>query len=323
MRRTQQVNDLKKLKKHSYIVGDTSNQNAITRFKLNESTTNPTIILERSKIINDITIKKKLMQEVQKKPDKAADIFNVLIGASIAKTITGRISTEINPKHSFDIDKSIASANEIIKMYAEAGIPKEKVYIKIAGTWEGILAAEQLEKQGIKCNVTLIFNLCQAKACAERNISLISPFVGRILDWHKKYNAENLDKMKIDPGVQSVTTIYNQLKSQGYKTEVMAASFRNKNQILQLAGCDKMTINEKLLEELESSDSDIEVKLQKPETTIEPTSIIDESEFRWQMKQDKMAFEKLNEGIEKFTNDYSKVKDAVIDLITNKEKNNG
>jgi transaldolase len=239
----------------------------------------------------------------------------VLIGLEILKTVPGRISTEVDARLSFDTQASIEKAHELIAMYNEAGIKNDRILIKLASTWEGIKAAEQLEKEGINCNLTLLFSFAQARACAEAGTYLISPFVGRILDWYKKDTGRSEYPADEDPGVVSVTSIYNFYKTRGYKTVVMGASFRNIGEILALAGCDRLTISPQLMDELANSTDSIERKLVPQATQLTNSSALTESEFRWQMNQDAMATEKLSEGIRNFAIDQEKLEQQLLAML--------
>jgi transaldolase len=237
------------------------------------------------------------------------DRLFVDFGLEILKIVPKRVSTEVDARLSFDTEGSVARGRGIIKLYEEAGISRERILIKVASTWEGIRAAERLEKEGIHCNLTLLFSFPQAVACAEAGVTLISPFVGRILDWYKKARGVDSIPAHEDPGVQSVHYIYNYYKKFGYKTEVMGASFRNTGEIIELAGCDLLTISPKLLEELKNADGKLERKLD-PEVTkkVDLKKItLDEKTFRWMLNEDQMATEKLSEGIRVFSADIVKL----------------
>ena len=245
----------------------------------------------------------------------AADKLSVLIGLEILKTVPGRISTEVDSRLSFDTEASIAKAHKLMAMYKEAGITNDRILIKLASTWEGIKAAEQLEKSGINCNLTLLFSFSQAQACAEAGVYLISPFVGRILDWFKKDTGKSEYAANEDPGVVSVTSIYNFYKSKGYKTVVMGASFRNIDEIRQLAGCDRLTISPGLLDELEKSNENLEQKLFSQQPELASETKLSESSYRWAMNEDAMATEKLAEGIRNFTIDQIKLEKQLAKLL--------
>ena len=237
----------------------------------------------------------------------AADKLSVAIGKEISSTIPGRISTEVDARLSFDKAAPIEKAERLVQLYEDAGVDKSRILIKMASTWEGIQAAEELEKKGIQCNLTLLFSFAQARACAEAGVFLISPFVGRILDWYKKSTGKTEYAAHEDPGVVSVTSIYNYYKEHGYKTVVMGASFRNIGEIQQLAGCDRLTISPALLEELANEPGELEVKLVGKGASKTPGDRLTESEFRWAMNEDAMATEKLSEGIRNFAADQVKL----------------
>lgn len=237
----------------------------------------------------------------------ASDKLAVAIGKEISDSIPGRISTEVDARLSFDKNATVEKAERLVQLYQDAGIDKSRILIKMASTWEGIQAAEILEKKGIQCNLTLLFSFAQARACAEAGAYLISPFVGRILDWYKKSTGKTEYAADEDPGVVSVTSIYNYYKEHGYNTVVMGASFRNIGEIQSLAGCDRLTISPALLEELANEPGELTVKLKDNGATKTPGDRLTESEFRWEMNQDAMATEKLSEGIRNFAADQDKL----------------
>lgn len=241
------------------------------------------------------------------------DKVAVNFGTEISKIVPGYVSTEVDARLSFDTEATIAKARRIIELYKEVGVDKSRILIKIAATWEGIQAAQVLEQEGITCNLTLIFSIAQAIACAEAGCTLISPFVGRIMDWHKKSDGVDGYKPAEDPGVKSVTAIYNYYKKHGFNTIVMGASFRNKDEILELAGCDRLTISPQLLDELSNSTETIEQKLDASKSATMNIDKIDMNEkaFRWMMNEDAMATEKLAEGIRNFAADIVKLENIV------------
>ena len=242
--------------------------------------------------------------------DLASDRFGVTVGREILQVIPGRISTEVDARLSFDSQATLSRAKRLVELYEEAGVSRERILIKIASTWEGIRAAEQLEKSGVQTNLTLLFSFAQARACADAGAFLISPFVGRIYDWYKK--AEGRDYVgSEDPGVQSVTRIYDYFKAQGHKTVVMGASFRNVGQIEQLAGCDRLTISPELLQQLADDNGPLERKLDS-EVSGHSEARISESQFRWDMNEDAMATEKLAEGIRGFARDQEKLEKLLV-----------
>ncbi|CAG8596944.1 10281_t:CDS:2 [Paraglomus occultum] len=302
---------LDQIKKWTVIVSDTGDFESIAQYKPQDATTNPSLILNATKkssyqhlIDSAIEYAKTKSGTTDDKVEWAIDKLLINFGVEILKIIPGRVSTEVDAKLSFDKEATIAKARRLIGLYKEVGIPKERVLIKIASTWEGIRAAEELEREGIHCNLTLLFSFPQAVACAEAGVTLISPFVGRILDWYKKATGKIYAPAE-DPGVSSVTRIYNYYKNHGYKTIVMGASFRNIGEIIELAGCDFLTISPALLASLKDSHDIIERKLspEKAAATKEEKVTFDEKSFRWALNEDAMATEKLSEGIRKFAED--------------------
>jgi transaldolase len=305
-------NLLEQLRLVTTVVADSGDINSIKEFKPQDSTTNPSLIAAAaqmpaySSIVDDVLkqARKKLGEDSSDK-DVAKEAFKTLavaFGKRILDIVPGRVSTEVDARLSYDTDKTLAEAREIIRQYDEAGISRQRVLVKIASTWEGIKAAEILEKEGIHCNLTLLFGLHQAIACAEAKVTLISPFVGRILDWYKKDTGKDY-KGADDPGVRSVTTIYNYFKKFDYKTQVMGASFRNIGEITELAGCDLLTIAPKLLEELKTTEADLPRKLDPAHAktlSIEKLHI-DKATFEKMHAEDRMAHDKLKEGIEGFS----------------------
>ncbi|HEY9138063.1 MAG TPA: transaldolase [Terriglobus sp.] len=303
---------LDQLKQYTTVVADTGDMKSMEKFKPTDATTNPSLITaaanmpEYSDIVDDV-LKNAKKKAGANSDDKAvaAEAFKTLavaFGRKILDIVPGRVSTEVDARLSYDKEKTIEVAHDIIKQYEEAGIDRKRVLIKIASTWEGIKAAEQLEKEGIHCNLTLLFGIHQAIACAEANVTLISPFVGRILDWYKKDTGKDYTSTE-DPGVQSVTKIFNYYKKFGYKTQVMGASFRNIGEIEELAGCDLLTIAPKLLDELNSKEGTLEKKLDAEKSKsldIEKISI-DQATFEKMHAEDRMAHDKLKEGIEGFS----------------------
>ncbi|WP_341885857.1 transaldolase [Synechococcus sp. UW140] len=303
---------LEQLSSMTVVVADTGDLQAIQQFTPRDATTNPSLILAAAQIpdyqhLIDDTLKasRKLIganAPAEQVVAEALDEICVSFGKEILKIVPGRVSTEVDARLSFDTEATIAKAHKLIGLYNDAGITNERVLIKIASTWEGIKAAESLEKEGIHCNLTLLFGFAQAVACAEAGITLISPFVGRILDWYKKDSGRDSYPGPEDPGVISVTKIFNYFKTYGYKTEVMGASFRNLDEIIELAGCDLLTISPKLLDQLRNTEEPLSRKLNPgaPAATIEKFSI-DASRFSEMMQEDRMAHEKLNEGIQGFS----------------------
>ena len=299
---------LEQLSSMTVVVADTGDLQAIQQFTPRDATTNPSLILAAAQIpdyqhLIDDTLKasRKLIganAPAEQVVAEALDEICVSFGKEILKIVPGRVSTEVDARLSFDTEATIAKAHKLIGLYNDAGITNERVLIKIASTWEGIKAAESLEKEGSHCNLTLLFGFAQAVACAEAGITLISPFVGRILDWYKKDSGRDSYPGPEDPGVISVTKIFNYFKTYGYKTEVMGASFRNLDEIIELAGCDLLTISPKLLDQLRNTEAPLSRKLNPgaPAATIEKFSI-DAARFSEMMQEDRMAHEKLNEGI--------------------------
>ncbi|WP_434570338.1 transaldolase [Pseudomonas sp. Z3-6] len=295
------ISKLEQLKQMTTVVADTGDFEAIARVKPVDATTNPSLLLKAAAIPGYAELLSACVHDCKGDVGLASDRFGVAVGQEILKVVPGRISTEVDARLSFDTDAVLMRAHRLIELYDKAGVGRERVLIKIASTWEGIRAAEQLEREGIQCNLTLLFSFAQAAACADAGVFLISPFVGRIYDWHKKANGNDYTGAD-DPGVQSVTRIYNYYKAHDYKTVVMGASFRNLNQIEQLAGCDRLTISPELLEKLAADNGKLECKL-TTDTVAEPRQSLTESQFRWESNEDAMATEKLAEGIRQFARD--------------------
>jgi transaldolase len=302
------MNQLEQLKQFTTVVADTGDFQSIKAYTPQDATTNPSLIL---KAVQKPEYRPLLEKAIANAPDASIDgiIDSLLIafGVEILKFVPGRVSTEIDAALSFDTEATVAKGRELIALYEAAGVSRERVLIKIASTWEGIRAAEILEKDGIHCNLTLLFSLCQALACAEAGVKLISPFVGRIYDWYKKSTGTEYQGAD-DPGVQSVKGIYQYYRKFGYATEVMGASFRNTSQILELAGCDLLTISPDLLQKLADSDAPFERKLVKDDSADIEKIAIDEKTFRFMLNEDAMATEKLAEGIRAFVADSIKLK---------------
>lgn len=299
------------------IVADTGDVEAIKTVKPYDATTNPSLLLKASTlpqcepmIAEAIAYAKANSNNKEKQIEDAADKLAVLVGLEILKHIPGRISTEVDARLSFNIDAMVAKGRKIIQLYAEAGVSKDRVLIKLASTWEGIKAGEILEKEGINCNLTLLFGFGQARACAEAGVFLISPFVGRILDWYKAKTGETYTA-ETDPGVLSVRRIYAYYKEYGYKTVVMGASFRNIGEITALAGCDRLTIAPNLLQELEATQGDLPRVLVDQGKKSDVPAKMTEQEFRFALNEDAMATEKLAEGIRGFVVDQIKMETAL------------
>ena len=313
---------LSQLKQMTTVVADTGDIEAIAKFQPQDATTNPSLLLKAASLPNyqglvkdSVVWAKTQSDNAEQQVIDAADKLSVLIGLEILKIVPGRISTEVDARLSFDTSASITKAHKLIAMYNEADISNDRILIKLASTWEGIKAAEQLEQEGINCNLTLLFSFAQARACAEAGAYLISPFVGRILDWYKKDTGRNDYASNEDPGVVSVTSIYNYYKQQGFNTVVMGASFRNTGEILELAGCDRLTISPQLMDELSNNTGTVIQKLTSCEATAEKEAALSQAEFRWQMNEDPMATEKLAEGIRNFTIDQVKLEKQLKDLL--------
>jgi len=313
------TNQLDSLRELTVVVADTGDIDAIRQYKPEDATTNPSLILsaaalpQYAALIDEaIAYGKQQSQDKAQQLVDAEDKLAVNIGLEILKLVPGRVSTEVDARLSYDTDATVAKARKLIALYEAAGINKNRILIKIASTWQGIRAAEILEKEGINCNLTLLFSEAQARACAEAGVYLISPFVGRILDWYKA----NTDKKEYapaeDPGVISVTKIYNYYKQYGYKTVVMGASFRNVGEIIELAGCDRLTIAPPLLKTLHETPNAVVRKLAfQGEVQAKPQPLT-EAEFYWQHNSDAMAVEKLAEGIRKFAVDQGKLEEMLL-----------
>ncbi|MCJ8294591.1 MAG: transaldolase [Colwellia sp.] len=307
-------NSLERLSQMSTVVADTGDIEAIKRFSPEDATTNPSLLYKAAQLAVYEPLLLKSLKWAQQQSDNsevqvdmACDKLAVLIGKEISHVVPGRVSTEVDARLSFNTQASINKALSLIEMYEEIGVKRDRVLIKLAATWEGIKAAEVLEQQNIQCNLTLLFNFTQARACAEANVFLISPFVGRIYDWFKKdRNVEHID-IKEDPGVNSVIQIYNYYKSKNYPTVVMAASFRTFEQVLALSGCDRLTISPDILAQLESQQIEFPQVLNFEGEAAPQEDKLNESQFRWALNQDAMATEKLAEGIRSFAADQKKL----------------
>ena len=310
------MNKLEQLKRMTTVVADTGDIDAIGAYTPTDATTNPSLLLKAAQksqyghLLQDAI--EYAMQRSELIETRAIDMMDRLavnFGAEILTIIPGRVSTEVDARLSFDTDATVARAESLLALYNQAGVDPSRILIKIASTWEGIQAAAELERRGIHCNLTLMFSLAQAIAAADAGATLISPFVGRIMDWYKK--AEGVDgySADADPGVQSVTRIYNYYKHHGCTTVVMGASFRNSSEILELAGCDLLTISPELMEELRNTEGDVPRRLDPEKARVMDIAAIPmhESAFRWLMNEDPMATEKLAEGIRNFTMDTMKL----------------
>ena len=314
------VTQLESLKKYSSVVADTGDIDSIIKFSPDDCTTNPSLIFKAvqsnkyNKLVEDVisNSKSRKFNVTSDQIDYISDQLAIAFGIELTKIVPGYVSTEVDANLSFDTNATIEKAKQIINSYEQSGVPKNRILIKVAGTWEGIQAVKKLEAEGISCNCTLIFSLTQAVACAEAGAFLISPFVGRILDWFKSNTSHEYDSSN-DPGVESVGKIYNYFKQYNFKTVVMAASFRNKEEIINLAGCDKLTISPALLQDLSETKGDITPKL----TALEASNSkldrvnVNESSFRWHLNENQMASFKLGEGIRLFNKDMLKLKDLI------------
>lgn len=308
---------LEQLRKLTTVVADTGDIEAIAKYTPEDATTNPSLILKAAQIAEyaplidaSIEYAKAQSNDKAQQVQDTCDMLAVSIGKEILKVVPGRISTEVDACLSYDTEGSIAKARQLIKMYNDAGITNDRILIKLASTWEGIRAAEVLEKEGINCNLTLLFSFAQARACAEAGVFLISPFVGRIMDWYKAKEGRDFEASE-DPGVISVAGIYDYYKEHGYNTVVMGASFRNIGEILELAGCDRLTISPNLLQELEEATGEVVEKLIDTNGNKERPAAMTHAEFLWDHNQDPMAVEKLAEGIRNFAVDQGKLEDMI------------
>ena len=318
---------LESLKKYTVVVADTGDIEAIAKHRPQDATTNPSLLFHAAQMPAYRHLVEEAVALAQKRGGKheemAAEFIDrlfVLFGSEILKVVPGRVSTEVAARLSFDTEATIAKARKLISLYKEKSVSPERILIKIASTWEGIRAAELLEKEGIHCNLTLLFSFAQAVACAEAKVTLISPFVGRIYDWYKKEHGGTEIPPDQDPGVASVTRIYNYYKKFDYKTQIMGASFRNIHQIVNLAGSDLLTISPELLEQLEQTEGVLERKLDtaKAKASKEDRLHLDEKTFRWMHNEDAMATEKLAEGIRKFNSDASHLEEFALSQVAQK-----
>lgn len=309
-----QPTQLAQLKKFTKVVADTGDFGSMKQYAPQDATTNPSLILKAAGMPDYAWLLDQAVRDAGSSAsvDEVMDRLLVLFGLEILKIVPGRVSTEVDARLSFDTAGTVTKARDLIARYEAAGTSRERILIKIASTWEGIKAAELLEKEGIRCNLTLLFSFPQAVACAEAGVQLISPFVGRILDWHKKSTGKDYAPAE-DPGVLSVTRIYHYYKKYGHRTEVMGASFRNKGEILELAGCDLLTISPSLLEELNRSTDPVERRLEPAAAAIMDVARVsyDEKSFRYALNEDAMATEKTAEGIRNFAADIIKL-EAVV-----------
>ena len=318
---------LDSLKKYTIVVADTGDIEAIAKHRPQDATTNPSLLFHAAQMPTYRHLVEEAAELAEQRggnheamAEEFIDRLFVLFGCEILKVVPGRVSTEVAASLSFDTAGTIRKARKLISLYKEKGVAQERILIKIASTWEGIRAAEILEKEGIHCNLTLLFSFAQAVACAEAGVTLISPFVGRIYDWYKKEHGGAEIPADQDPGVASVTRIYNYYKKFGYKTQIMGASFRNVNQIVRLAGSDLLTISPELLEQLEQTEGVVERKLDsaKAKASKEERLHLDEKTFRWMHNEDAMATEKLAEGIRKFNSDARHLEDFALSQVAQK-----
>ena len=318
------ISQLESLKKFSSVVADTGDIDSIQKFSPDDCTTNPSLIFKAvqsnkyKRLFDEVLAnsKSRKFNQLNDQVDYIADQLAIAFGIELTKIVPGYVSTEVDSDLSFNTEATVEKAKQIINSYEQSGVPRNRILIKIAGTWEGIQAVKKLEAEGISCNCTLIFSLTQAVACAEAGAFLISPFVGRILDWFKANSSKDYDATN-DPGVESVEKIYNYFKKYNYNTIVMAASFRNKEEIINLAGCDKLTISPSLLEELNKSEGDLDQKLsQNQSSQIDIDRInVNESSFRWHLNENQMASFKLAEGIRLFNKDLLKLKETIREQL--------
>lgn len=308
---------LTQLKAVTTVVVDSGDLTAIEQFRPVDATTNPSLLLNASQLefakpvlAAAVAYAKSNASTADAQLSLASDKFAVDIGTAISKLVPGRVSTEVDARLSFDTDATIAKARQLVALYKENGISTDRILIKIASTWEGIQAARQLEQEGIQCNLTLLFHMAQARACAEAGVYLISPFVGRILDWYKASTGQDYTA-ETDPGVISVREIYRFYKQHGFKTVVMGASFRNVGEVLALAGCDRLTISPGLLAELSQQQGELTVHLTDTGATSSAPAQLSQNQFRWALNEDAMATEKLAEGIRKFAVDQRKLEQLI------------
>jgi transaldolase len=306
---------LDSLKRYTTVVADTGDIEAIAEYRPQDSTTNPSLLLKAAQQSTYRPLVDAAHQAAERvsgneiqRAEAFMDHLAVAFGTEILKIIPGRVSTEVDARLSFDTEGSIAKARHLISLYEKAGIGRERILIKVSSTWEGIRAAERLEREGIHCNMTLLFSFAQAAACADAGVTLISPFVGRIYDWHKKARGAEIPPDE-DPGVASVTRIYNYFKKFDFATQVMGASFRRMDQIVRLAGCDLLTISPDLLEELQNAEGALTPRLtrENAKSSAETRVHLDEKAFRWMHNEDAMAVDKLSEGIRRFNEDARKL----------------
>jgi transaldolase len=316
---------LSQLKQFSIVVADTGDFESIRKFQPRDATTNPSLLQKAAEMPEYSDLVQRVLRLVKNGSQPASqhvasalDLLAVAFGTEILKIVPNRVSTEVDARLSFDVEGSVAKARHLISLYESGGTPRERILIKLASTWEGICAARQLKTDNINCNLTLLFSFAQAVACAEAEVQLISPFVGRILDWYKKNSGRENYMAAEDPGVVSVTKIYSYYKKYGYRTEVMGASFRNVGEILELAGCDLLTISPTLLDELQKTPGNVTRKL-GPDSAAKldaPRLHLDEKAFRWMFNEDQMATEKLSDGIRVFAADILKLEKTIAKKLS-------
>ena len=316
------MNQLDALKQFTTVVADSGDIESIRHYHPEDATTNPSLILKAAgldaykHLIDDaIDYAKKQGGSKETQIINASDKVAINLGMEILKSVPGRVSTEVDARLSFDRGMCVTKAEKLVRMYEENGIDRSRILIKLASTWEGIKAAEELEKNGIQCNLTLLFSFAQARACAEAGVFLISPFVGRIYDWYNSRKPLDPYVVDEDPGVKSVRRIYDYYKKHRYSTVIMGASFRKVEQIQALAGCDRLTISPNLLEELANSDAPLERKLEPSTEGFHQPASLSEAEFRWEHNQDPMAVEKLSDGIRQFAMDQQKLEDVLASRL--------
>jgi len=308
---------LEQIRQMTTVVADTGDIEAIRRWRPVDATTNPSLLLKAVSMPEYAHFLDEAVAwaaarggDASRIIADAGDKLAVMVGCEVLQIVPGRVSTEVDARLSFDSEATTARVHQIIDLYAEHGISPERVLVKIASTWEGIRAAERLQREGIDCNLTLMFSMPQARACADAGVFLVSPFVGRILDWHKAKTGQDYAATE-DPGVLSVQRIYRHYKRHGYATEVMGASFRNTGEILELAGCDRLTISPALMQELDASSEKVERRLADDGSRDDHEAPLNEAQFRWQLNEDAMATDKLSEGIRQFTIDQRKLEDML------------
>ncbi|WP_040240852.1 transaldolase [Chromohalobacter japonicus] len=317
------VSQLDSLKALSQVVADTGDPTAIERYRPVDATTNPSLILKAFELPGYQPLIERILEEARDEKshdtdhlERIVDRLSVGIGSEVAQLIPGRVSTEVAAKLSFDTQASIRKAHELVERYEALGIGRERILIKLASTWEGIRAAEVLEREGIQCNLTLLFSDAQAQACFDAGVFLISPFVGRVTDWYQKETGQTFSP-EDDPGVRFVRQVCERADQGGYATVVMGASFRTPEQVLALAGCHRLTISPALLETLEAREGDVGAKVRFTHPEAQPVPPLEENAFRWQHNQDPMAIDKLAEGIRRFADDQACLEDLIADRLAN------